>query len=568
MTSEDDVDARDVPEGMLKAEAELLAPGGAFETEPVDVLGERIDVFKNRARSLRELVANSVGFGDAEYLVFTDGVTERRITFAEHERAVASVAAALHDRYGVGAGDRVAILAANCPEWIVTFWATVSLGAVAVGLNGWWTGPEIRYGISDSEPKLLVADAKRLARLDGDDPGVSTVVIDNEFDALWRHDLDAALFDTPIAEDDPAVILYTSGTTGRPKGAVNTHRNVNALIGINFFHGLRMLMVQPPTPDAPPTCQLVTSPLFHVSGLHNGAVAFLVGGVKSVWITGRFDPALALRLIEAERITGWGFTTALLHRLVNDPDVERYDLSSIRQLGGGGSPLSRALHDRTKAVFPQVRDTMGVGYGLTESSALVSINPGPELEQFPDSVGRPLPTVEVEIRDPFGAPLADGEEGEIHVRGPIVMLEYWRRPGDTADVIGSGRWLKTGDIGRLEGGRLYLSSRKRDLILRGGENVYPYEIEERIEEHESVGEVAVVGVDHEELGQEVKAIVVAAPGATIDIEELRAWVAAELAYYKVPARWEVRDDPLPRNALGKVMKTVLMTDAANTFVEE
>jgi long-chain acyl-CoA synthetase len=562
------VDARDVPEGMLKAEAELLAPGGAFETEPVDVLGERIDVFKNRARSLRELVANSAGFGDAEYLVFTDGVTERRITFAEHERAVASVAAALFDRYGVGAGDRVAILAANCPEWIVTFWATVSLGAVAVGLNGWWTGSEIRYGISDSEPKLLVADAKRLARLDGDDPGVPTVVIDDEFDALWRHDLDAALPDTPIAEDDPAVILYTSGTTGRPKGAVNTHRNVNALIGINFFHGLRMLMAQPPTADAPPTCQLVTSPLFHVSGLHNGAVAFLVGGVKSVWTTGRFDPALALRLIEAERITGWGFTTALLHRLVNDPDVERYDLSSIRQLGGGGSPLSRALHDRTKAVFPQVRDTMGVGYGLTESSALVSINPGPELEQFPDSVGRPLPTVEVEIRDPFGAPVADGEEGEIHVRGPIVMLEYWRRRGDTADVIGSGRWLKTGDIGRLEGGRLYLASRKRDLILRGGENVYPYEIEQRIEEHESVGEVAVVGVDHEELGQEVKAIVVAAPGATIDIEELRAWVAAELAYYKVPAHWEVRDDPLPRNALGKVMKTVLMTDAANTFVEE
>ncbi len=562
------MDARDVPEGMLKAEAELLAPGGAFETETVDVLGERIDVFKNRARSLRELVANSVGYGDAEYLVFTDGATERRITFVEHERGVASVAAALRDRHGVGAGDRVAILAANCPEWIVTFWATVSLGAVAVGLNGWLTGPEIRYGISDSEPTLLVADAKRLARLGGDDPGVPTVVIDEEFDALWHHDLDAALSDTPIAEDDPAVILYTSGTTGRPKGAVNTHRNVNALIGINFFHGLRMLMVQPPTTDAPPTCQLVTSPLFHVSGLHNAAVAFLVGGVKSVWTTGRFDPALALRLIEAEGITGWGFTTALLHRLVNDPDVDRYDLSSIRQLGGGGSPLSRALHDRTKAVFPQVRDTMGVGYGLTESSALVSINPGPELEKFPDSVGRPLPTVDVEIRDADATPLAEGEEGEIHVRGPIVMLEYWRRADDTADVIRAGRWLKTGDIGRLEGGRLFLASRKRDLILRGGENVYPVEIEQRLEEHRSVAEAAVIAVDHEELGQEVQAIVVAAPGVTIDIEELRSWVAADLAYYKVPAHWEVRGEPLPRNASGKVVKTVLMTDAANTFVEE
>lgn len=557
-----------VPGAMTAVEAELLAPGGPFELEEAEVLGERMPVFKHRVRSLRDIVADSLAFGDAEYVVFTDGATERRLTFAQHAQLVASTAAALRDRYHVGPGDRVSILAANCPEWIVTFWATVSLGAVAVGLNGWWTGGEIRYGLEDSEPSLLVADRKRLDRLEGADPGVPVVEIGSEFAELSGHDPDASLPDTPIGEDDPTLILYTSGTTGRPKGAVNTHRNVGALLGVNFFHGRRMAALHPPPADAPPNCQLVTSPLFHVSGLHNAAIAFLVGGVKSVWTVGRFDPEVTLRLIERERITGWGFTTTLLHRLVHHPGVDRYDLSSIRQVGGGGSPVPLSLQQRTKEVLPQVRTTMGVGYGLTEGSALAAVNTGDELVSYPDSVGRPLPTVEVEIRDELGRPVPEGEQGEIHLRGPIVMPGYWRRPAATAEVILPGRWLKTGDIGRMEGGRLYLASRKRDLILRGGENVYPVEIEQRLEEHPDVAEAAVIGIEHEELGQEVKAVVVGRPGAVLDTEALAAWVGAELAYFKVPAHWEVRAEPMPRNAAGKVLKAVLLEGAPSSFVEE
>ncbi len=557
-----------VPEALAEIEADLVAPGGLFEMVEDDVLGERMSVFKHRMPHLREAVTTSVGFGDREYLVFSDGDARRVITFQEHARAVASVAAALRDRYGVGPGDRVAILAANCPEWIVTFWATISLGAIAVGLNGWWVGPEIRYGIEDSDPLVLVADAKRLARLEGEDPGVPTIVIEDDFEAIWSYDLEAMLPNVPIGEDDPAVILYTSGTTGRPKGAVNSHRNVIAALGLSFFHGARMAILNPADPDGLPACQLVSSPLFHVSGLHMTAVAYLVGGVRSIWTVGKFDPETIMRLIEREQITHWSYTATMLHRVVSHPALDQYDLTSLRSGGGGGSTFSPALQRRAKEALPNLGATMGVGYGQTECAALATLNSGEELNRFPESAGRPLPTVQLEIRDADGAVLPEGEEGEIHVRGPMVMPGYWRRPEATAEVIGAGHWLRTGDIGRMEGGRLYLASRRRDLIIRGGENVYPVEIENRIEAHPGVAEVAVIPVEHEELGQEVRAVVVPVAGTELTANALEAWCAEGLSYFKVPAHWDIRTEPLPRNASGKVVKQVLLDGAPLQFVEE
>ena len=570
--------ARDLPPPVAAAEAALLTAGGPFELEDGDVLGERMAVFRRRARSLRDFVAASAGFGDAEHLVFVGGTanevgterpspgaisSERRFTFADHLRRVASTAAALRDRFGVGPGDRVAIAAANTPEWLVTFWATVSLGAVAVGLNAWWTGAELRYALDDAAPKLLVADRRRLARLG--ESGLPTVAIEDGFDALWNHDPGAGLPDAPIDEDDPAVILYTSGTTGRPKGAVHSHRNLIALVGLNFFHGARLRGLRGGPPAAP--CMLISSPLFHVSGLHSAAVSALAGGIKTVWTQGRFDPAVLLALIERERVTSWGYTATGLHRLLAHPALARTDVSSLVQLGGGGSPIAPALQERTRALLPGLAASFGVGYGLTECTALAALAFGDDLRAHPASVGRPLPTVEIEIRDATGAPVAEGVDGEIHVRSPLVMREYWRNPAATAEAIGPGRWLRTGDLGRIEGGRLYLTSRRRDLILRGGENVYPVEIEQRLEQHPDVAEAAVIGVDHPDLGQEVKAIVVARAGARLDPEALARWAAETLAYFKVPAQWEIRDAPLPRNATGKVLKQVLAGDDAG-FLDE
>jgi acyl-CoA synthetase (AMP-forming)/AMP-acid ligase II len=297
-------------------------------------------------------------------------------------------------------------------------------------------------------------------------------------------------------------------------------------------------------------------------------VACLAGGVKTVWLSGRFDAKVALGLIEKERATSWAYTATLLHRVVHYADAARYDLSSLWQLGGGGSPIPVSLQTRARQVFTSAAKTMGVGYGLTEGTSLATINAGEELLRFPDSVGRPMPTIAIEIRGPDGEPLPDGREGEIHLRGPLVMLEYWRNPAATAEVILPGRWLRTGDVGKMIDGRLYLASRRHDLILRGGENVYPAEIEQRLELHPLVAEAAVIGVPHAELGQEVKAIVVPKMGSDVDLKALAAWAAEGLAYFKVPSLWEVRAEPLPRNATGKVLKHVLRDRGPSTFIDE
>ena len=549
-------------------ESELLGAGGSFELTRESVLGEEMDVFSSRKRSLIEILADSRGFGDMEYLIYGD----RRITFGEHFSAVCSIARVLSERYGVGKGDRVAILAANCPEWIATYWATIALGGIAVGLNGWWVRDEILYGVADCSPKLLVGDRKRLERVDGDELGVPVLEIETDLREAWGAHPDAELPEVEIDEDDPATILYTSGTTGRPKGAVTSHRNIVSTCQLQVYHGFRMLMagMRSGTHDgemAPP-CQLTSNPLFHVSGLYTAAVTFLANGVKTIYTVGRFDPLQVLELIQRERVTGWSPMGTMAYRVSNHPDVEQYDLSTVKQIGSGGAPMSSELWDRIRAVFPNAKASLALGYGLTESTALATLSWGEDIHEHPGSAGRPMPTVELEIRDPEGNPVPDGTEGEIYLRGPLVMLGYWNRTDETDETILPGRWLRTGDWGRLIDGRLYIASRKRDLILRGGENVYPIEIEQRLEAHPAVREAAALGVDHPELGQEVKAIVVLEDGASADPEELREWVAGGLAYYKVPAHWEIREEPLPRNATGKILKNVLLGQTESAFEED
>jgi len=545
----------------------LLAPGAPFEMADEDVLGEVMQVFVQRARSLRQLLEQAGRFGDSDYAVFHNGGRRRALTFADHERRVASVAAALADR-GVGAGDRVAILAANCPEWIITFWATVSLGAVAVACNGWWTRDEIVHALAHTTPALLVADAKRLARLDGADPGMPVVVIEEDFVDLEGFAPDAALPDIPIDEDQPALLQFTSGTTGRSKAAVLSHRSVVAFVQVVTFLGAAQAASVGLPSTGPSRPRLAVFPMFHISGLQSASITPMATGAGNVWPMGRFDPATVIQLTTEEGIYAWNGTATHVFRLLQDPMIETLDVSLVQNVAIGGSATTPELVRATEERFPHLVDTFTSGYGLTESGGMVSHAGNAMLQANADSVGMAMPTVGVRIVDEDGVEVPDGENGSICVRSPLVMLGYWEDVEATDQAFLPGRWLRTGDYGRLQGGELFLASRLRDLILRGGENVYPIEVEACLEQHPAVAECAVYGVDHETLGQEVKAVVVLVDGASLDLVGARAFCGEKLADYKLPEYLEVWAGPLPRNAGGKVVKAVLRGEVTQAFFEE
>jgi long-chain acyl-CoA synthetase len=551
-------------------EQELIEPGGAFEIVTEEVLGESIKVFANRNRSLREILENSVNHADNEYII-CEG---RRITFGQHLCGVSALAHRLRNDYDIQPGDRVAILADNHPEWIMAFWATVSIGGICAGLNGWWNRDEIEYALDNAQPKLLIADRKRLARIEPDKLAFPVLCIEDDLTSLLeREGSDLPLPAHEINEDDPALILYTSGTTGRAKGALLSHRNLLTFLSSAIFSGFRMMMLEAESGkniqnSALPNCGLFSAPLFHLSGLFTGVVTSLAVGMKTVWTVGRFEPEKILSLIQQEKVTTWASLGSMGARVLNHPTFDQYDVSSVARLGSGGAPTSEAQKERMTGAFKGTGGSLAVGYGLTESSGVGTHNWGELLDAHPNSAGRVFPGIDISIRDDNNQAVAGSAQGEIFIRGSCIMLEYWRNPEATAATIADGRWLKTGDIGHFDGDFLYINTRARDLILRNAENIYPVEIEHCLELHPDVTEAAVIGVPHEEMGQAVKAIVVAAPGTTPDTLDLQQFCEQRLANFKVPSHWQVLDKPLPRNAAGKVLKNVLSGEAPDYLTEE
>lgn len=525
----------------------LTAPGAPFEIRAEDVGGEPMEVYANRQRSLGELVRASIEFGEREYLV----TEQSRLSFAGHYAAVAALATALREEHGVGKGDRVAICSANNPEWIIAFWAAVSLGAIAVGMNSMWAAPEIGYGLSLTTPTVVIADAPRRALIAGAASGIPVLSVEEDLPAVFARYAGAALPPDPAGEDDPAVILFTSGTSGRPKGAVHSHRNVLAALWFLLLGDA--LAAELGAPQAERRFLLV-SPLFHIASLHNLAVPRLAVGDTAVIHLGRFEIDRVLRLIEAERVTNWGAMPTMLSRLVEHPDLEKYDLSSLRALSVNSAPSPAELKARVRETLPLAGRSFGTSYGLTESSTAATLATPAELIADPDTVGSPIPTMGVEVRGADGNKVPDGTEGEIWLRGAQMMLGYWNDPEATAASKGPHGWFRTGDLGTMSGGRLRISARRSDLILRGAENVYPAEVENALSTHPAVDECAVFGVPDRDLGEEVAAIVVVRDGAAATEHDLAAHASGLLARYKIPSRWLLTTDPLPRNATGKVIR--------------
>lgn len=538
----------------------LLGPGARFELVTEDVLGVPTEVFAQRRRSLRDsLSAAADTFGERTYLATAD----RDYSFAETARLAGHLARRFADQYGIGPGDRVAVAGANSAEYAMVVWATISLGAINVGLNGWWTSTELQYGIDLTTPKLVLADGPRLARLaDVDLRGAPLLALETILDDV--PDGPSDLPDVALAEDDPFLILFTSGTTGRPKGAVLSHRNFLHFSQSGLLSGAIGVMLGGVMPD--PDVQiasLMVGPLFHVSGIVPLTFSMDNGTRQVLPPPGRWSETTHLELTARHRIQLWSGVPTQFWRLLQHPDFESYDLSCVTAAGGGGANFPPDLVRLFQEKMPGI--SLRNGYGMSETAGMGTVTVGPMFLAQPDAVGTANPATTVEIRgyDDSGemVALAEGEVGEIHLRTAAVFLGYWNDEQATRDALVDGRWYRTGDFGRIENGQLYLESRMRDLIIRAGENIYPPEIENRLIEHPDIEDVAVIGVSHQVLGQEVMAIVVARPGAELTVADVQQFAAAALSAYKVPTHVVFRAE-LPYTQSGKVLKHELEREYA------
>lgn len=515
-------------------------------------------------------------FADRDFLVYED----ERVTFSAFTRAVEHFARALADTYGVKKGDRVAIVMRNYPQWPVAFLAALSLGAIATPLNSWWTGEELSYGLQDSGAKVAVVDSALYGRISdqlGQLPNLETVIVARAgevvgdarvhlFEAIvgpasnWGSLAKIGLPSVELSCDDDATIMYTSGTTGKPKGALATHRAIISNVLNSMTCQARMLLrrgeaIPEPDPSDRPAI-LLAVPFFHATGAFAMLVPSLLRGGKIVCMY-KWDTAIALPLIESEKITVVGGVPAIAWQILEHPDREKYDLSSIEAVSYGGAPSAPELVDTIKRRFPNA--VPGNGWGMTETCATATLNFGEDYVNRPDSAGAAPLAVELKIIDPDGNKLPPGEVGELWCKGASNCKAYWNRPEATAETFRDG-WVVTGDLAKLDDeGFLYLVDRAKDMLIRGGENIYCIEVENVLYDHPAVMDAAIVGIEHKVLGQEVGAVVQLTPGKSASIEELQMHVRAQLAAFKVPVEVVIQEEPLPRNANGKILKTELRT---------
>ncbi|MDO8911356.1 MAG: class I adenylate-forming enzyme family protein [Phenylobacterium sp.] len=558
------------------ANALITAPGSAAEVEEVVIRGIKTKTWKNLPPTLRSVVEAGRAHGEKVFLVYED----ERVTYEAFYRAVARFAVELQGQ-GLKKGDRVAIIMRNLPEWPVAFYAAASLGAIVTPLNAWWTGPELEYGLTDSGSKIAVLDTGsygRLAEHLPNCPDLQRIYVSREIDEIahpqvtkleavigganeWISLPDQAIPPAEIDTDDDATIFYTSGTTGKPKGALATHRAVNSNIMAGAASGARAFLRRgeappAPDPDAPQRSSLISVPFFHATGCFAVLNPSLIGGAKLVMMH-KWDVIRAFELIQREKIQSAGGVPTIAWQLIEHPLREKYDLSSLESVAYGGAPSAPELVRKIKETFP--KSAAGNGWGMTETCATVTTHGAEDYANRPDSCGPAVPVSELQIRDPADGVtvLPPNAVGELWANGPQIVKGYWNKPEATAQTFVDG-WVRTGDLARVdEEGFCFIIDRAKDMLIRGGENIYCIEVENVLYDHPAVMDAAVVGIVHRTLGEEPGAVVTLKPGASATEAELRAHVAEHLAAFKVPVKVKFWHETLPRNANGKILKNEL-----------
>jgi len=550
-------------------DAILTAPGARFEMETVEIGGVPTRVWKNAPPHLGLLVQLSRMHGAREFVIHED----ERVTYDAHFRAVAALAHHLR-ALGVQAGDRVALCARNLPEWPVVFFATVSIGAIAVPLNAWWTGAELEYGLADSGARVLFVDAERHERLRDHYAalpalehvfvmrGSGVIAGGTAFESLigapgdWAALPDQALPEAALTPETEATIFYTSGTTGHPKGALGTHRNLITNIFSSGYSGARTLLRRGEAPPAMPEPKkmLTCIPLFHVTACSAGMMGVVAAGSTLIFMR-KWDAVRAMEIIERERVHATGGVPTIAWQLLEHPDRAKYDLSSLETIAYGGAPSAPEL---VKRIYTEFGALPGNGWGMTETMATVTGHAAEDYLNRPTSAGPPVAVADLKIMDESGTyELPVGEVGELWARGPMIVKGYWNKPEATAATFVDG-WVRTGDLARLdEEGFLYIVDRAKDMIIRGGENIYSSEVENVLYAHPAVTDAALIGLPHKTLGEEPAAVVHLAPGTSASEAELQAWVRQHLAAFKVPVAVRFSEETLPRNANGKILKREL-----------
>ncbi len=549
--------------------AMLTAPGQPFEMETVPIEGRPTRVWKNAPPSLRAIAQQARAHGDATCIVYE----KERVSYDALFRAIAALAHALAER-GVGKGDRVALAMRNLPEWPVAFFAITSLGAICVPLNAWWTAEELGFALEDSGSKAIICDAERwvrIAQVRKTLPSLETCIVSrvnaapdgtHRLEDLigtsdnWSSLPDRDLPDVSIAPDDDATIFYTSGTTGNPKGSLGTHRNIcTNVLSTKYNLACAPLRRGEMPPEPVPKTVLLVIPLFHVTACSAAMVGYIVSGHAMVFMH-HWDPEEAFRVIEREKVNLTGGVPTIAWQLIEHAKRKDYDLSSLEMVGYGGAPAAPEL---VRQIFDAFGAMPSNGWGMTETMATVTGHSSEDYLNRPESCGPPVAVADLKIMAQDGVEeLPAGEVGELYARGPMVAKGYWKRPEATARTFVDG-WVRTGDLARLDDeGFCYIVDRAKDMVIRGGENIYSSEVENVLYEHPAVTDAAVIGLPHKQLGEEPAAVVHLVSGEAASEEDLQQWVRERLAHFKVPVKIVFVDETLPRNANGKILKKDLL----------
>ncbi|MCS0635846.1 acyl--CoA ligase [Streptomyces sp. LP05-1] len=535
----------------------LTAPGAPFAV----LAGEdgRLG-YAEGPRTLREFAEVTWAYGERPFLV----AGEVTYSYGEFFAAACALARRFTEVYGLRRGDRAVVAMRNHPEWQIAFWATQLAGLVAVPLNAWWTEEEFTYALDDCRPRILLVDGERVARVRSwagregvpgivfhAEPGEEAAAGFERYEELGPADPALGPPEVEVRPGDDATIIYTSGTTGRPKGAVATHFAQAGAAQNPRYHAALAALERGLVPgQGPAPVTLATFPFFHVAAFTAVYSAMAVGG--TLVLMRKWDAREALRLIHRHRVTHYGGVPTTALGLLRAAAETGLGLGPLTHLSTGGAAAPPGI----VAGCPEEVEPRN-GYGLTETSGGVLANCGDSYRRLPGSVGTPTPATEVRIAGPDGRALPDGEVGELWLRGQSLVRGYWGDPAATAAAFTEDGWFRTGDLATVREGLVSVVDRLKDMVVRGGENVYCVEVETALFGHPDVADAAVLGVPHPELGEEVAAVVRLHPGATAGPEELRAHVGRSLAAFKVPAHLLVRDEPLPRNATGKVLKREL-----------